>query len=219
MNEKNAINSLGGNTSLVISILGFVIIGFTSITLFNGLKFENVPNYLKYSSYISIIFFTVGLIQSVRFNIKRSQLFMKYYAQFLTTINILVLINIVIAFDNIYYFAAIQNGIDLYPFWRFNIVTTLISFALYVLSGILYLSECKILLNFITPKTRTYIGFICMILSYFIYVVRIYLFIKIPNIADNAFLILISIFIIIGFQIAILALIWEYRRFIIAEGL
>ncbi|MGV3224792.1 hypothetical protein ACEE78_08470 [Staphylococcus hyicus] len=88
MNEKNAINSLGGNTSLVISILGFVIIGFTSITLFNGLKFENVPNYLKYSSYISIIFFTVGLIQSVKINIKRSQLFMKYYAQFLTTINI-----------------------------------------------------------------------------------------------------------------------------------
>lgn len=45
------------------------------------------------------------------------------------------------------------------------------------------------------------------------------MFIKIPNIADNAFLILISIFIIIGFQIAILALILQYRKFITAEGL
>lgn len=124
-----------------------------------------------------------------------------------------------VTFTNLYYYMGIQHGIDLYPFWRFNIVTTLISFALYVLSGILYLSECKILLKFITPKTRTYIGLICMILSYFIYVVRIYLFIKMPNIADNAFLILISIFIIIGFQIAILTLIWEYRKFIITEGL
>lgn len=53
-----------------------------------------------------------------------------------------------------------------------------------------------------------------MILSYFIYIVRIYLFFKIPNIADNDFL-----FIIIGFRIATIALIWQYKKFKVEESL
>ncbi|UXU59461.1 DUF5079 family protein [Staphylococcus agnetis] len=219
MENKNMIESLRGNTSLIISTLGFFVLCFLSIPLFNGVEYDTIPYYLRISNYISILFFTIGLIQSLRINIERGTKFKKIYAKFLVTNNILMLMSIIIVFDNIYYLSAIQNGIDLYNFWLLNIITTVSSFALYTIGCTLLLTKYKILLKFITPKTRTFIGLLFMLASYTIYIVRIIIFIKIPSIADNDFLIIISTFIIVGFYIAILSLVRQYSVFKVKENI
>ncbi|MCE5154075.1 DUF5079 family protein [Staphylococcus hyicus] len=50
-----------------MSILGFVIIGFTSITLFNGLDYENIPLYLKISTLIQLIIIIISILQWIPF--------------------------------------------------------------------------------------------------------------------------------------------------------
>ncbi|WP_341775015.1 DUF5079 family protein [Staphylococcus hyicus] len=220
MNEKNAINSLGGNTSLVISILGFVIIGFTSITLFNGLDYENIPLYLKISTLIQLIIIIISILQWIPFvkiNPTSSELKKKRYAKFLSIINVLSCVNAILAFNNLFYYMGIQHNVDLYKYWLHNTVTMIMSFLLLSIGALMMLNEGKIIARFANGKTRSKIGLVTVLLSKFIYITKFIEYLSIPNIADSKFLVSGSILIIIPLHFVTFMFIKRYVDYKIVE--
>ncbi|WP_274311955.1 DUF5079 family protein [Staphylococcus hyicus] len=220
MDEKNAINSLGGNTSLVISILGFVIIGFTSITLFNGLDYENIPLYLKISTLIQLIIIIISILQWIPFvkiNPTSSKLKKKRYAKFLSIINVLSCVNAILAFNNLFYYMGIQHNVDLYKYWLHNTVTMIMSFLLLSIGALMMLNEGKIIARFANGKTRSKIGLVTVLLSKFIYITKFIEYLSIPNIADSKFLVSGSILIIIPLHFVTFMFIKRYVDYKIVE--
>lgn len=135
MDLNKEIDKLRKPATQIMSCIAVVIITFSALTLFYGLEYKNIPLYLKLPTLIEILIVILSLLQFIRLiNFKNSEnpnkILLKRYARFLTIINLLGSYNVAFAFNNVFYFVALQNNIDLYHYWLISTITIIISLTL-----------------------------------------------------------------------------------------
>ncbi|SCS66751.1 DUF5079 family protein [Staphylococcus caeli] len=218
MDFNKEIDELRKPATQVMSCIAIVIITFSGLTLFYGLEYKNIPLYLKIPTLIEILIIILSLLQFIRFiNFKNSEnpnkRLLKRYAQFLTIINILGSYNVAFAFNNVFYFVALQNFIDLYHFWLVSTLSILVSFILWTIGVILMFIEFPKWDKFMNGKKRTFIGIALTFIAQFIHIERIIEYILAPNIADSKFIIAGMIFMLLGIYLVTFEWIRKYADF------
>ncbi|UXU64116.1 DUF5079 family protein [Staphylococcus agnetis] len=220
MFEKVTIDEIRKPAGQALNLFALFMILFTSITLFNGLDYENIPLYLKISTLIQLIIIIISILQWIPFvkiNPTSSKLKKKRYAKFLSIINVLSCMNAILAFNNLFYYMGIQHNVDLYEYWLYNTVTMIMSFLLLSIGALMMLNEGKIIARFANGKTRSIIGLVTVLLSKFIYITKFIEYLSIPNIADSKFLVSGSILIIIPLHFVTFMFIKRYVDYKIVE--
>lgn len=205
MDLNKEIDELRKPATQAVSLITLFIILFSCLTLLFGLEYKNVTLYLKVVTILELIIIAISLLQYIRFiNFKDEKLvnkkILKNYARFLTVVNIVGTYNVVFAFSNVFYFVALQNGIDLYEYWLLNFVTMLVCFLLFTLGGVFFTLNIKFLKKYINPKIQTVVGLLLMFVSQFIIIEKVIEYMLVPNIAESKFVILaVIVFIIVAY--------------------
>lgn len=220
MFEKVTIDDIRKPAGQALNLFALFMIFFTSITLFNGLDYEDIPLYLKISTLMQLIIIIISILQWIPFvkiNHTSSKLKKKKYAKFLSIINVLSCVNAILTFNNLFYYMGIQHNVDLFEYWLRNTVTMIISFLLLSIGALMMLNEGKIIARFANGKTRSKIGLVALLLSKFIYITKFIEYLSIPNIADSKFLVSGSILIIIPLHFVTFMFIKRYVDYKIVE--
>ncbi|MCE5044124.1 DUF5079 family protein [Staphylococcus chromogenes] len=220
MFEKVTIDDIRKPAGQALNLFALFMIFFTSITLFNGLDYEDIPLYLKISTLMQLIIIIISILQWIPFvkiNHTSSKLKKKRYAKFLSIINVLSCVNAILTFNNLFYYMGIQHNVDLFEYWLRNTVTMIISFLLLSIGALMMLNEGKIIARFANGKTRSKIGLVALLLSKFIYITKFIEYLSIPNIADSKFLVSGSILIIIPLHFVTFMFIKRYVDYKIVE--
>lgn len=220
MFEKVTIDDIRKPAGQALNLFALFMIFFTSITLFNGLDYEDIPLYLKISTLMQLIIIIISILQWIPFvkiNHTSSKLKKKKYAKFLSIINVLSCVNAILAFNNLFYYMGIQHNVDLFEYWLRNTVTMIMSFLLLSIGALMMLNEGKIIARFANGKTRSKIGLLALLLSKFIYITKFIEYLSIPNVADSKFLVSGSILLIIPLHFVTFMFIKRYIDYKIDE--
>ncbi|WP_323703706.1 DUF5079 family protein [Mammaliicoccus sp. Dog046] len=196
--------------------LGFILYSF--LVFFNGLDYKYLPNYLKIVTIIELLIVVIGLLQYFRFisfdeNFQVNKVLLKRYAKFLTIVNFLGIFNAVFVINNLFYFIAIQNHVDLFPNWLMSMLVMLICFILWSTGLVLMWNSFPKLEKYISGKRRTFIGIGLALTSCLVIIFKIVEYIILPNAGDSKFIVPGSILVILGCQLATAELIKRYASF------
>lgn len=220
MLQKVTIEDIRKPACEIISIFTICIILFTSITLFNGLEYSRIPNYLKYSTLINIAIAILGILQWIPFvkiNSDTTKKVKKKYALFLSTVNVLSTINMMLSFTNLYYYMGIQHGVDLYEFWLFNNITLILSFLMICLACNLMLNDFRIFSRKRDGKKRSIWGLWVLLFANFPIITKPIEYFNIADIADSKFLVIGSLLVLFPLEFSVFLFVKKYIDFKIQE--
>ncbi|SCS66287.1 DUF5079 family protein [Staphylococcus caeli] len=218
MDINKSIDELRKPATQVVSLFALLMILLSSVTLFNGLDYDRLPNYLKLITIIELVLIFMSLLQFFRFinfekDSYKNKKTLKRYAKFLTAINVIGTFNAAFAFSNVFYYIAVQNYVDLYHYWLLSTISMIVCLVLLSIGAILMYIEMPKVERYVSGKTKTLIGIGLVFLSFLLYLERVVEYFLVPNIAESKFMVLGSILILLGVYLVSFTWITKYADF------